>query len=285
MKGTTRTFGARSKVDRNSAPFYNHWLYEDTSVGQTGTEMPVPPDKLDRIYDHTSESMRELPDNSVHLMVTSPPYNVGKDYDEDMTLGEYREFLCRVWVETYRVLAPGAHACINVNGLGRRPYIPIHAYVIRDMIDADFLMRGEIIRDKGMSAGSSCAWGSWMSPSNPVLRDSHEYILVFSKQCFGRSRTDNRATLTEESFMENTKSVWNVKSESATRVGHPAPFPVELPARLIDLYTHAGDVILDPFMGSGSTAVAAVQAGRHYVGYDISKKYCQVARQRLSEIE
>lgn len=285
VKGTTRTFGAGSKVGHDSTPFYNRRLYATASIKQVKVEQQVPAKKLDRIYNHTSESMHELPDDSVHLMVTSPPYNVGKDYDGDMTLDEYRKFLCTVWSETYRVLAPGGRACINVNGLGRKPYIPIHAYVIQDMIDVGFLMRGEIIRDKGMSVGTSCAWGSWKSPSNPVLRDSHEYILVFSKQSFGRPKMDDRTTITKESFMENTKSVWHVKSESATRVGHPAPFPVELPARLIDLYTYTSDVVLDPFIGSGSTAVAARQADRHYVGYDTSRKYCRTARRRLAEIE
>ena len=279
-----RSFGVGERADYDSSPFYRRRLYGAMPTQGASMEQPIPSEHLNRIYDHSSEKMREIPDNSVHLMVTSPPYNVGKDYDYDMSMEEYRAFLRTVWKETYRVLAPGGRACVNVNGLGRKPYIPMHSFVTLDLIGMGFLMRGEIIRDKGMSVGSSCAWGSWMSASNPVLRDSHEYILVFSKDVFGRPKSDRCTTTTKEDFMENTKSVWHIPAESATKIGHPAPFPVELPARLINLYTYTDDVILDPFMGSGSTAVAAVQAGRHYIGYDTSEQYCELARARLDRL-
>jgi site-specific DNA-methyltransferase (adenine-specific) len=226
--------------------------------------------------------MEALPDNSVHLMVTSPPYNVGKEYDEDLTLGEYLSFLSRVWREVYRVLVPGGRACVNVANLGRRPYLPIHASIASEMIEIGFLMRGEIIWQKGSSAGSSTAWGSWMSPSNPTLRDTHEYILVFSKGSFRRPTPKDRAsTITRDQFLEYTKSVWTFTAESARKVGHPAPFPIELPHRLIQLYTYEGDVILDPFMGSGQTALAALQSGRHFVGYEIDEGYVALAERRI----
>ena len=285
VRRTMRSFGVGDRTYYDSDPFYNRRLYQTVAEHDVGSEHTVPKDCLNQIYNHTCEKMHEIPDNSIHLMVTSPPYNVGKDYDKDMTLEEYRRFLGVVWSEVYRVLAPGGRACVNVNGLGRKPYIPIHSYVTLDMINIGFLMRGEIIRDKGMSVGSSCAWGSWKSPSNPVLRDSHEYILVFSKGSYGRPKIDKRTTITKDDFMENTKSVWRIKAESAVRVGHPAPFPVELPARLIQLYTYTGDIVLDPFMGSGSTAVAAIQAGRHYIGYETSKEYCDTAIKRLDNLE
>ena len=144
---------------------------------------------LTRSFNSSSERMAELPDNSVHLMVTSPPYNVGKDYDTDLTLEEYLAFLKRIWAETYRVLVPGGRACINVANLGRKPYIPLHVFMIRDMLDLRFLMRGEIIWNKGASASASTAWGSWQSAANPTLRDIHEYILVFSKGSFQRGRS------------------------------------------------------------------------------------------------
>jgi DNA modification methylase len=228
--------------------------------------------------------MAELPDNSVHLMVTSPPYNVGKDYDRDLSLEEYLSFLARVWTEVHRVLVPGGRACVNVANLGRKPYIPLHTYLIRDLLDLGFLMRGEIIWDKGASASASTAWGSWQSASNPTLRDTHEYILVFSKGSFRRPRVDGRAdTITREEFLQVTKSVWAFPAESASKVGHPAPFPIELPYRLIQLYTFAGEVVLDPFMGSGQTALAAIKAGRHYVGYEINAAYVEHARARIAE--
>jgi site-specific DNA-methyltransferase (adenine-specific) len=226
--------------------------------------------------------MGQLPDHSVHLMVTSPPYNVGKEYDQDLSLGEYLSFLRRVWSEVWRVLVPGGRACINLANLGRKPYIPLHAFFIADMLELGFLMRGEIIWDKAASASTSTAWGSWMSASNPTLRDVHEYILVFSKGSFRREKPDERkATILKEEFLEYTKSVWSFPAESAKKIGHPAPFPVELPRRLIQLYTFGGEVILDPFMGSGQSALAAIQSGRHYIGYEIDPDYVQLCKERI----
>jgi modification methylase len=130
------------------------------------------------------------------------------------------------------------------------------------------------------------AWGSWQSAANPVLRDTHEYILIFSKGAFSRKKTDDKVnTISKEQFMEWTKSVWTMNPESAKKVGHPAPFPVELPYRLIQLYTYQGDVVLDPFMGSGSTAIAALQSGRNYVGYEIEAKYLHLAEERIDPIK
>jgi len=159
-----------------------------------------------------------------------------------------------------------------VANLGRRPYIPLHALIIEDMLSLGFLMRGEIIWDKGPTAASSTAWGSWRSPANPILRDAHEYILVFSKQTFRRENPHKRpATLSREEFLEYTRSIWAFPPVSARKVGHPAPFPVELPLRCIKLFTFQGEVVLDPFMGSGQTALAAIQTGRVFVGYDTQR--------------
>ncbi len=284
---TTRTssFGSPGRAGHDASAFYSARLYEDQP--QEGeleyVENPIPPEALDKIFNSSAERMAELPDNSVHLMVTSPPYNVGKDYDENLRLDEYLAFLNRVWLEVQRVLVPGGRACINVANLGRKPYIPLHAYLARDMIELGFLMRGEIIWDKGASASTSTAWGSWQSASNPTLRDTHEYILVFSKGSFRRDRLDGRKnTITREQFLEFTKSVWSFGAESAKKIGHPAPFPIELPYRLIQLYTFEGEVVLDPFMGSGQTALAALKAGRHYEGYETNPEYLALANHRVS---
>jgi site-specific DNA-methyltransferase (adenine-specific) len=244
-------------------------------------ENPLPAELLDQILLGSSEDMHHIPDCSTHLMVTSPPYNARKEYDEDLTLEEYLSLLTSVFSETHRVLVPGGRACINVANLGRKPYLPLNAFITQIMIDVGFLMRGEIIWDKGTSAGTSTAWGSWMSASNPTLRDVHEYILIFSKGRFKRESRGKQATISRDEFLEFTKSLWQFSTESASRVGHPAPFPVELPRRLIQLYTFAGDVILDPFMGSGTTAVAALETGRHYVGYETEKDYVKIAKTRL----
>ncbi len=122
-------------------------------------------------------------------------------------------------------------------------------------------MRGEIIWDKGTSAAASTAWGSWRSPANPTLRDTHEYILVFSRGPMRRKPLDGRqATISRDEFLECTRSVWSFPAKSARKIGHPAPFPLELPYRLIQLYSYQGDIILDPFMGSGQTALAALKS-------------------------
>ena len=280
----TAAFGSPGRVSHDSREFYGKKLYAGLPREEVVPyrENPLPGEAVNTIFCRSAENMAELPEASVHLMVTSPPYNVGKDYDEDFTLEEYLAFLKRVWQEVARVLVPGGRACINVANLGRKPYIPLHAYIIRDMVDLGFLMRGEIIWDKGASAAASTAWGSWKSPANPTLRDVHEYILVFSKGNFSRKKVaDRESTISREEFLEFTKSVWTFPAESAKKVGHPAPFPVELPYRLLQLYTYADEVVLDPFMGSGQTAIAALKAGRAFIGYDIDDTYVRLADRRV----
>ena len=287
QRGTkTSSFGSPGRINHDSTSFYASKLYDNLPVEKEGEyiENPIPPQYLDSIFLNTSERMKELPDNSVHLMVTSPPYNVGKDYDDNLTLKEYRNFLKRVWQEVYRVLVPGGRACINIANLGRKPYIPLHAFIIDDMLDVGFLMRGEIIWNKASSASTSTAWGTWLSPVNPTLRDIHEYILVFSKDIYNRKRlSEKTGTITKEQFLEFTKSVWTFSAESARKIGHPAPFPVELHYRFIQFYTFKGDVILDPFCGSGSACVAAIKTDRHYIGYDTKKEYVRLAEKRIRE--
>lgn len=280
---STSSFGTGGRVSHDSSRFYNSRLYQDQSHLRrpADEERPVPDKFLDRVLCKSSEVMEELPDASIHLMITSPPYNVSKEYDENFTLPEYRELLRSVFRETHRVLVDGGRACINVANVGRKPYIPLHAYIMQDMLDLGFLMRGEIIWNKAGSAGPSTAWGSWRSASNPTLRDVHEYILVFTKESFGRPGSGKKSTIGRDEFLELTKSIWTFGAESAKRVGHPAPFPLELPNRLIQLYSFHGDVVLDPFAGSGTTCIAALQAGRHFVGYEKKKGYATLATRRI----
>jgi site-specific DNA-methyltransferase (adenine-specific) len=279
----TSSFGSPGRFSHDSSKFYGGRMYEGFKAGEKVEffENEVPAESLDKIFCTSSERMDELPDSSVHLMVTSPPYNVGKEYDDDLTLDEYRDFLSKVWEEVYRVLVPGGRVCLNVANLGRKPYLPLHAYLAEDMLKTGLLMRGEIIWNKASSAGGSTAWGSWQSAKNPTLRDVHEYILVFSKGSYGRSPGDKKSTITKDEFLEYTKSIWSFGSESAKKIGHPAPFPVELPARCIKLYTFEGDVVLDPFMGSGTTAIAAKRLNRHYVGYEVDEGYVRLADKRI----
>ena len=282
----TSSFGAGGRANHDASYFYSSRMYRHLPGVDDASpyiENPLPEGVLDSIIVGDSRRMAELPDESIHLMVTSPPYNARKTYDQDLTLDEYLDLLRGVFRETYRVLVMGGRACINVANLGRKPYIPLASFINQMMIEEGFLMRGEIIWDKGGSAGSSTAWGSWRSASNPIIRDVHEYILVFSKGRFKRERLGRENTISRDDFLELTKSVWRFPTASARRVGHPAPFPVELPRRLIELYTFKGEIVLDPFMGSGSTALAALQTGRHFVGYDIDEGYAALARRRIAQ--
>ncbi len=197
----------------------------------------------------------------------------------------------------------GGRLCVNVAGVWRQPYFPLHSMIWRQLVkQVGLSMRGEIIWNKGASVGVSTAWGSWQSPSNPTLRDVHEYILVaghdpegreivhqpfsvFSKDEFKLPNPSSQEPdISNFDFVDLTKSVWYMPTESANRVGHPAPFPEALPKRLIRLYTFPGDIVLDPFAGSGSTCVAAKAMGRRYIGYDIDKKYVEIARSRISQV-
>jgi DNA modification methylase len=287
-KGTqTSAFGSPGRISHDSSSFYDSKLYANQEQNQRKPhlEQPFPEEYLDLIFHGSSESMSQLPDHCLHLMVTSPPYNVQKEYDKDMTLEEYCNLISRVGQETYRVLVSGGRACINIANLGRKPYLPLHAHIIEEMVKIGFLMRGEIIWNKASSASSSTAWGTWLSAKNPVLRDIHEYILVFSKDSFSRRADGRESTIDREDFLAWTKSVWTFPAASARRIGHPAPFPEELPRRLIKLYTFEGDVVLDPFCGSGTTCLAARKSGRHFVGYEINSEYIELANKRLRSIQ
>ena len=279
MGTKTRSFGVSRRENHDSSAFYArlHKAFaetKDTSV----SESPV----LDEVFNKSATTMAELVPGSVALMVTSPPYHVGKDYDSDVSFGEYLDMLEAVFAETHRVLEPGGRAVINVANLGRRPYLPLSHLVTERMLKIGFFMRAEIIWRKAKGANGSCAWGSWRSPVNPVIRDVHEYCLCFSKGRFDRVRK-GKATISREDFLSSTLSVWEFPPESATRVNHPAPFPVELPRRFIELYTFPGDLVLDPFLGSGTTAVAAISTGRHWVGYETNPEYVDVAKKRIAE--
>jgi len=229
--------------------------------------------------------MTEIPDQSVHLTITSPPYNVGKNYELGQTFEDWLRLMIRVFTEVQRVTIPAGRLCVNVTGIGRAPYKPLQYYMTGILLDLGFLMRGEIIWSKGASVGGSSAWGSWKSATNPCLRDTHEHVLIFCQDKMKRDRIGADTTISRDDFLRCTRSVWEISTASAKRIGHPSPFPVELPRRLIELYSFADDVVLDPFCGSGTTCLAAVLTGRRYIGYDIIPEYCELARQRISQAE
>ena len=241
--------------------------------------------ELDKIYNMDClEGMKQIPDGTIDLTVTSPPYNAGIDYGESYNdnkpLHEYLAFIKDVMTELYRVTKKGGRVGINVANTGRKPYIPLSSYINIMAIELGFLCRGEIIWDKGASVGTSCAWGSWRSPSNPSLRDIHEYIMIYSK---GDYKHDGKgeATLEADEFTENTKSIWQMQTASAKALEHPAPYPLILPQRIMRLYSFTGDTVLDPFMGSGTTAIACIKERRHFIGCELSKEYFDKAVRRI----
>ena len=233
------------------------------------------------IFNKTSESMDDLVDNCVALTVTSPPYNVGKLSDSNLEDGEYWKLIEKCFEEVYRVTESGGRLVINVANLGRKPYIPFSNMFTEIMLNLGFIMRGEIIWQKSKGANANFAWGSWLSASNPVIRDIHEYCLVFSKDGMSKG-VKGKSTLEKDEFMESTLSIWNINPARAKKIGHPAPFPEELVKRFINLYSYEQDLILDPFIGSGTTAIAAKNLNRNYIGYDINENYCDLANKRIS---
>lgn len=294
----TYRFGAARREGHDASEFYGRFpvpeLVDDDHV--------APPAAVDEIWVGDAREMDrygKVADGSVALVVTSPPYFAGKEYEA--TLGEgyvpesYRAFLTMledVFAECVRKLEPGGRIAVNVANLGRKPYRSLSADVIDILQRLGLLLRGEIIWVKGRAAGGSCAWGSFQQPSNPVLRDLSERVVVASKGRFDRARSarqrqkagiPSRGTITADEFMDLTYDIWELAPESARRVGHPAPFPVELPRRFLELYTYEGDLVLDPFMGAGSTAVAAVRTGRHFAGFDTDPEYVARALERVAE--
>ena len=295
---TTSAFGVSRREGHDASGFYARFtpplLSDDDTVST--------PTALDSIWVGDARSMDahgSVADRSVALVVTSPPYFAGKEYEQAMGVGhvpadfaDYLDMLHDVFAQCYAKLEPGGRIAVNVANLGRKPYRSLAADVIDVLVGLGFLLRGEIVWQKSHAAGGSCAWGTYQRPGNPVLRDVSERIVVASKGRFDRAvPSDERAraglphegTITMDEFVDATTDVWDMPAESATRVGHPAPFPVELPRRLIELYTYRGDLVLDPFMGSGSTAVAAVRTERHFVGFDTDPAYVALAEQRVAD--
>ncbi len=295
---STSNFGVSRRENHDSSAFYDRFRAPELSDDQW---VPEPKPIAEPCICGDARSMDKVDDSSVALVVTSPPYFAGKQYEEELeregvpgSYLEYLELLTAVFAECARKLEPGGRIAVNVANLGRKPYRSLSADVVRILEhDLGLLLRGEIIWKKGDGASGSCAWGSFRSAANPVLRDTTERVIVASKGRFDRAQTvkqraaaglPHESTLMSEDFMELTLDLWTIPAESARRVGHPAPFPVELPEKLIRLYTFENDLVLDPFMGSGSALVAAAQLGRRCVGYDLDPEYVEVARRRLAAV-
>lgn len=293
---STSNFGVSRRENHDASAFYDRFVAPviDEKDDELSREKAV-----DDVFVGDARSMTQIDSSSVALVVTSPPYFAGKAYEEALGQGhipetytDYLQMLEEVFAECVRTLEPGGRIAVNVANLGRKPYRSLSADVISILQDKlRLLLRGEIIWLKARGSAGSCAWGSFQRPANPVFRDLTERVVVASKGRFDRAIPARRrerlglpseATLFREEFMEATTDVWEMSPESANRVGHPAPFPVELPERLIHLYTYRDDLVLDPFMGSGTTAVAALRHGRHFAGYDTDETYVDAAKRRLA---
>lgn len=296
MATRTRAFGAGNRESHDASDFYARFRAPKISDDDVVNPCAV----ADSIVCGDARDMSGVAGSSVALVVTSPPYFAGKQYELEAGKGnipasyvEFLEMLRDVFAECTRVLEPGGRIAVNVANLGRRPYRSLAGDVTRILQDdLGLLLRGEIVWKKAKGASGSTAFGSYLSASNPVLRDVSERVVVASKGRFDRAiprkEREQRGlpyenTITKEEFFAATLDVWEIRPESARRVGHPAPFPVELPERLISLYTYVGDVVLDPFMGSGSTAVAALRTDRRYVGFDTDPEYVALAESRIAE--
>ncbi len=295
----TSDFGSGKRESHDSGPFYERFTPPQISADDRVT----PPAAVDALFHGDARHMtpEQVADNSVALVITSPPYFVGKEYEADLsaehvptTYVDYLEMLTDVFEICLQKLEPGGRIAVNVANLGRKPYRSLSADVISILQDhLGMLLRGEIIWQKAKGAGGSCAWGSYMSPQNPVLRDTTERVVVASKGRFDRAinrsererqKLPSEPTIEAAEFLEATLDVWTIPPESARKIGHPAPFPVALPRRLIDLYTYRSDLVLDPFIGSGTTAVAALEADRHYVGFDTDADYLTIAQERVGGV-
>jgi site-specific DNA-methyltransferase (adenine-specific) len=291
----TARFGSSRREGHDASAFYGRFVSPDLDHDT----VPAHPSVVNQLFRADARMMTQVLDNSVALVVTSPPYFAGKEYEESLgengvpaTYFEYLDLLREVFAECKRVLEPGGRIAVNVANLGRRPFRSLSADVTQILQDLGLLLRGEVVWWKGRASGGSCAWGTFQRPSNPVLRDVTERIVIASKGRFDRALKPairdrdgypSTATITRDEFLEATTDLWEIAPESATRVGHPAPFPVALPRRLIELYTYENDLVLDPFVGSGTTAVAAVRTHRTYLGFDTDAGYIERAEQRIAE--
>ncbi len=294
---STSAFGVGKREAHDASGFYSRFQPPELS---NSTDVRACEHRDQILLGDARARLGEVEENSVALVVTSPPYFAGKAYEQDLGAGhipgsylEYLDMLRGVFRECLRVLEPGGRMAINVANLGRKPFRSLAADVTAILQDdLHMLLRGEIIWLKAEGATGSCAWGSFASAANPVLRDTTERVVLACKGRFDRAKTRRQRaaeglpsedSITREEFMAATLDVWRIRPESARRVGHPAPFPVELPRRIIELYTYRGDVVLDPFMGSGSTAVAAKRTGRSFLGCDTDPAYIEIAQRRVAE--
>ncbi|TYP48146.1 DNA-methyltransferase [Thermosediminibacter litoriperuensis] len=249
-----------------------------------------PEEFLDRIICGDSEQvLKELPDNCIDLILTSPPYNFGLEYDNDDDDSHYWENYFRkienIFSECIRVLKYGGRFVLNVQPLFS-DYIPTHHMFSNFFIKNKMIWKGEILWEKNNYNCKYTSWGSWMSPSSPYLKYTWEFIEIYCKGDLRKPGPKDKIDLTPEEFKSWVVAKWSIAPERRMKeYGHPAMFPEELARRVIKLFSYQGDVILDPFNGAGTTTVVAKKNKRRYIGIDISEEYCKVAQDRINSLE
>ena len=235
------------------------------------------------------EKMKEIPvgmskieSESVHCVITSPPYNVGlnyNSYDDNKEYQSYLDFMEKVFIQSYRVLSKDGRMIVNI-GDGKNGSIPTHSDFIQICKKTGFQVLTTIIWNKNTTSNRT-AWGSFMSASSPSFPRCFEYILVFRKS--HKLLRKGVSTISKEEFIQWSNGYWNMNTEKLKKVGHPAAFPLQLPERCIKLFTYEGDVVLDPFMGSGTTGVACVNTNRKFIGIEMDENYFNIACNRIDE--
>jgi site-specific DNA-methyltransferase (adenine-specific) len=252
-------------------------------------------DALVDIYNSDSTDLGMLADQSVHLIVTSPPYNLGKDYGTARDNGTYFGYLD--WVEQwcrelYRVLEPGGRLCLNIpldinlsfDAGGKRTSSkqPVLADFTELLVrKLRFVYNTTILWLEG-NISRRTAWGSWLSASDPWVNTAAEAILVLSRDQRKRNGKGRTSDVERDDFMDWTLGLWAFNGQSTSQYGHPAPFPEELPRRLIQLFSFREDTVLDPFLGSGTTCRVAKNLGRRSIGIELNPAFCAIAAERCA---
>lgn len=296
---TDKAEDLREKLEKSPTVAYNQVRAEQRQAERAATPplpIAVPLPLTVTIHNADAQTLADLGLNPVHMVITSPPYNVGIDYathDDSLTPAAYEELVYNVLQQCFQVMVDGARIAVVVPfGVGRNPWVPVAPLIYSLLRDAGFTLRGQIVWDKN-STGNRTSWGSFRLPTDPSLRDTSEVIIVAHKgsgklaipddvRRFDAKGTHVTALADADYFMDLAQDHWVVAPESAQRVGHPAPFPVLLAKRLIDFYAYPGAHVLDPFGGSGTTAIAAIAAHCQVTLVEIDAAYCQLAKARIA---
>jgi site-specific DNA-methyltransferase (adenine-specific) len=225
--------------------------------------------------------------NSIDLIVTSPPYNVDIEYEgyrDDIPYEKYLEFTEKWLRIAYGLLKPDGRMCLNIpldksKGRSGEGFQSVYVDVVAIAKKVGFKYFSTIVWNEG-NISRRTAWGSFASASAPYVIAPVEVIVLLYKHSWKKLR-EGISDITPEEFKQWTLGLWTFPGENPRKVGHPAPFPVELPKRCIKLFSYVGDIVLDPFVGSGTTLIAARLLKRRAIGIDISKKYCEISKERL----